>query len=509
MQAGFHRESRRHRYDAVVVGAGIGGLTAAALLARCGRSVLVIERHDRPGGYLHGFRRRGIQCDAGVHTVGGCAASGPPHRRVLGMLVESLGLEGRVRFLAVDPVAHMVFPDGRIALPQGLTALRESLGERFPAHRQGLEAFLDLAAALADQACRAAAGQGQDFPLLARFRQATLAQVMADHFSDPRLMAVLAGLWPYLGLPPERLSFLYWALMFMGYVRDGAGYCQGSFQRLADALAGCIEAAGGELLYRTGVRRIVLADGRAAGVMTETGQDIKADVVIANADLRHTMEHLVAADRVPSRYLQRLRRMQPSLSAFVTYLGVDSPPPATAAHEVFFYPGWDHERAFDATCRGTPDWFSVTCPTHTDPGLSRDGGHLLMLTTLAPYRLAEDWRVLKSRFQQRLLARAEAWLPGLGARIRWVESGTPRTMMRYTFNHQGAAYGWAASPRQVGPGRPAVETPLPGLYLAGHWATPGGGVYGAALSGVMAAQAVLGIPEQEMLWRRVSGGAGG
>ncbi|HHH38481.1 MAG TPA: NAD(P)/FAD-dependent oxidoreductase, partial [Sedimenticola sp.] len=475
----------------------------------CGRSVLVIERHDRPGGYLHGFRRHGVQCDAGVHLVGGCAASGPPHRRVLGMLVETLGLGYRVRFLPVDPVARMVFPDRCLALPQGTEVLRETLGAAFPSQRRGLGAFLDLAGRLADEACCAAAGQAGDLPVLTRYRQATLAVVLAEYCDDVRLRAVLAGLWPYLGLPPQRLSFLYWALMFMGYVRDGAGYCQGSFQRLADALAASIGAAGGELLYRTGVRQILLGDGRAAGVMTETGQDIEAGVVIANADLRHTMEHLLPADRVPARYLARLRRLQPSLSAFVTYVGVGELPPDAAVHETFHYAGWDHERAYAATCRGAPDWFSVTCPTHTDPALSRDGGGLLMLTTLAPYRLSSDWRTLKPRFQERLLEQAETRLPGLKARIRWLESGTPRTMARYTLNHQGAAYGWAATPRQVGPGRPAVQAPVPGLYLAGHWATPGGGVYGAALSGVMAAQAILGIADQESLWRRVSGAAGG
>ncbi len=501
----FHRESRRHRYDAVVIGAGIGGLTAAALLARCGRSVLVIERHDRPGGYLHGFRRYGVQCEAGVHLVGGCAATGPPYRRVLGMLVETLGLQDRVRFLPVDPVAWFVFPEENIALPQGLPALKARLEARFPSQRRGLTTFLELAAALADQACRAAAGQRGDFALLARWRQLSLAEVMGSYLDDLRLRAVLAGLWPYLGLPPQRLSFLYWALMFMGYVRDGSGYCQGSFQRLADALAAGIEDAGSELLYRTGVRQILLSGGRARGVMTEAGQDIEAPVVIANADLRHTMEHLLPADRVPGRYLQRLRRMQASLSAFVTYVGIDTSPPGVMAHEVFHYSSLDHERAYAATCRGRPDWFSITCPTHTDPTLSRDGGGLLMLTTLAPYHLGKPWRTLKRDFEEVLLAKVEDRLPGLRDRIRWLESGTPRTMMRYTLNYQGAAYGWAASPRQVGPGRPAVKTPVPGLYLAGHWATPGGGVYGAALSGVMAAQAVLGIADQDTLWRRVSG----
>lgn len=497
----FHRESRRERYDVVVIGAGIGGLTAGALLARTGRSVLVIERHDRPGGYLHGFARRGFRFDAGVHSVGGCAAAGPFHRRALGMLVECLGLENQVCFLPVDPVARVCFSSLEIALPRGVIRLQERLAGVFPRERHGLASFLALAEGLADEAARAAAGLSGRWRWLPRYRYATLGEVLAQHLKDPRLAAVLAGLWPYLGLPPQRLSFLYWALMFMGYVDDGAAYCQGSFQRLADALAGIIEAAGGEMLYRTSVRAIALEHGRAKGVVTDNGQRIQAPVVVSNADLLHTFQHLLPADQVPLRYLARLRWFEPSLSVFVVYAAIERSLIGPGWHETFYYSHFDHERHFLATCSGAPEWFSMTVPTHTDPTLAPDGTHLLLLTTLAPYALKDSWRTAKEAYRERLLAMAERQLPGLRASLVLTEAGTPRTMERYTLNHLGAAYGWAPTPRQVGPGRPAVKTPLDGLYLAGHWSAPGGGVYGAALSGISAAQAIFGLPDQASLWK--------
>ncbi|GAB4362189.1 MAG: NAD(P)/FAD-dependent oxidoreductase [Methylohalobius crimeensis] len=496
----FHRESRRERYDAVVIGAGIGGLTAGALLARAGRSVLVVERHDRPGGYLHGFCRRGYRFDAGVHSVGGCAETGPFHRRALGMLVECLGLRERVRFLPVDPVARVCFPDLEIAIPQGLETLQANLTEAFPNEYRNLTAFLTLAEELADEAARAAAGLPGRWRWLPRYRHATLAEVLAEYLDDSRLQAVLGALWPYMGLPPGQLSFLYWALMFIGYVADGAGYCQGSFQRLADGLAETIETAGGEMLYRIGVRSIALEDGRAAGVITDNGQKIRAPVVISNADLLQTFQHLLPADRVPGRYLSRLRGLQPSTSVFVVYAAAKSKRIDPGWHESFHYAHFDHRRHFRATCAGDPDWLSITVPTHTDASLAPEGTHLLMLTTLAPYALRGSWRTHKDVYRNRLLEMAERRLPGLQANLLLTEAGTPRTMERYTLNHHGAAYGWAPTPRQIGPGRPAVRTPLEGLYLAGHWSTPGGGVYGAALSGISAAQVVLGLPDQASLW---------
>lgn len=501
----FHRESRREHYDVVVIGAGIGGLSAGALLARAGRSVLVIERHDRPGGYLHGFTRCGFRFDAGVHSVGGCAAAGSFYRRALGMLVECLGLKEQVRFLPVDPVARLCFPGLAADLPQGLIRLQEHLVESFPRERRSLLAFLRLTEGLADEAARAAAGLPGEWQWLPYYRHAVLDEVLAEHFQDLRLKAVLAGLWPYLGLPPKRLSFLYWALMFTGYLSDGAAYCQGSFQRLADALAETIGACGGEMLYRTAVRSIVLERGRTKGVVTDNGQRIQAPVIVSNADLLSTFQHLLPADQVPRRYLARLRNLEPSLSIFVVYAAVDRSWIDPSRHETFYYPDFDHERLFLATCSGAPAWFSVTVPTHTDPTLAPEDTHLLLLTTLAPYTLRESWRTAKEVYRDRLLAMAERQLPGLRAHLRLVEAGTPRTMERYTLNQLGAAYGWALTPRQIGPARPTVKTPLEGLYLAGHWSAPGGGVYGAALSGISVAQAILGLPDQAGLWELLLG----
>ncbi len=498
----FHRESRLEQYDVIVIGAGVGGLAAGALLAKLGRSVLVIERHDRPGGYMHGFSRRGWRFDSGVHAVGGCASSGPAHRRILALLVEHLGLSSKVAFFPLDPVAHVFFPAMEIALPQEIARFESVVAENFPAQADQLRAFLALTVKVADETSRSAAGQIQAPGLFHQYRQATLGEVLDGYFEDDAIKAVLGALWPYLGLPPGQLSFLYWALMFVSYFCDGAGYCRGSFQTLADALAGSIQSMGGELLYRMGVRRILTQNGRAVGVATDTGQEIRAPVVISNVDLFQTFQQMLPADQINIRFLKRLRRLQPSVSAFVVYLATDRNMTDAQWHESFHFPHFDHGRHFQATEAGEVSWFSITIPTHTDPTLA-PGRHLVMLTTLAHHRNGQSWRTAKQAYCDRLLALAEDKLPGLNDHLLLVESGTPRTLERYTLNHHGAAYGWAPTPAQIGPGRPGPKTPVEGLYLASHWSAPGGGVYGAALSGVMAAQAITGIPNQDSLWERL------
>jgi prolycopene isomerase len=127
-----------------------------------------------------------------------------------------------------------------------------------------------------------------------------------------------------------------------------------------------------------------------------------------------------------------------------------------------------------------------------DPTLAADGKHLVVLTTLVDYDVGASWRDQKSRAEDALLVRAERALPGLTSSLCFAEGASPRTMERYTLNTAGAIYGWELSPSQVGPARPSQRTPIAGLYLAGHWTRPGGGIYGVTVSGVQCAQIVLG-----------------
>jgi prolycopene isomerase len=511
--ARFHRESRRDAYDAVVVGAGFGGLAAGALLARAGRRVLVVERHDRVGGYGHAFRRGRYRFDSAVHLIGGCAPAaggGGLVARLLG----ALGLAERAPLVPVDPIYAVRFPDLALRAPAGLAAFAEAHAARFPASRAGIEAFLDdcvrirAEAELAAEAGAAGAGPSAlaRLPTLRRLRRAALGEVLESHVADPAARAALAALWPYTGLPPSRASFLYFATMLLSYVADGARACRGTFQALADLFGRAIEDAGGELLLRAEVRRILVRDGRACGVVLEHGQRIDAPLVVSNADLRQTALDLVGREHLDPRWLARLERLEPSISAFVVY-GATRLDLAAAglAHETFSFGGLDHEAAYRAALAAEPSWLTLTAPTLADPTLAPPGEHLFLLTTLAGYAPATRWRRDKEAVLERMLDLAERVAPGLRAAATFCEAGTPRTLERYTRNDAGALYGFALSPEQVGPGRPAAATPVPGLLLAGHWTQPGGGVYGVLASGVEAARLGLGLPGAAELWKALGG----
>jgi phytoene desaturase len=508
----FHGEASRDAYDAIVVGAGMGGLTAAALLARAGRSVLLVERHDRVGGYAHAFRRGRYLFDSAVHMVGGCEPVAFEGGGLIHRLLSALGITSRLDFERIDPFYAAAYPGRTVRASCDLEDFVQIHAGGRSAEAKGLRQVLNECLNIRQETRRATElarpfdvmRHPDHFPTLLRYRRATLGQILDEHLERPETKAFAATLWPYLGLPPSRLSFLYYATMLMSYLADGAYYCRGSFQRLADALAAVVTESGGEVLLRSPVRRIRVEDGRVAGVVLENGQRIAARQVVSNADAGQTLEELVGREAFPRRYAAHVGHMRRSISAFVVYAAAEIQPPAGTCHETFLYPGWDHEDAFHGSLGGEPDWLSVTVPTLSDPSLAPEGRHLLTLTTLVPYASSSTWRERKEPLARRLLERADRHFPGLLRGLRFVESATPRTMERYTRNSDGAIYGWELSPSQVGPGRPAIETPLPGLLLAGHWTLPGGGVYGVVHSGIDAARRALGLAGEADLWRAIA-----
>lgn len=492
------------------MGAGIGGLTTAALLARSGRSVLVVERHDRPGGYAHGFRRKRYTFDSGVHLVSGCGPEGFVGGQIIHRILQAVGITDDVEFISVNPYARVSFPGVTFEMPQGAESFIKSLCQKFPPESNGIRDFFATCLQLAEQVSIAndvmETGNPQlireKLAILLRYRNLTLKEGLDEYLADEQLKTYFGTLWPYLGLPPSRLSFLYWAIMFIGYTVDGAYCCKGTFQKYADALVKGITINGGEIVYRTSVNQINIEAGKVHGVTLENGKKITAPIVASNADAKQTVHSLVGAENFPASFLKRLAKFKTSLSAFVVYLATDlDVENLDICHEGFFYSGFDHEENFSKAMAGEVTWLSITVPTMLDPSLAPKGEHLILLTALMPFDAVSSWHEAKPRYQHAMVDLADHYLPGLKDHILFVESGSPTTMERYTLNTNGAAYGWELTPEQVGANRLTHHTPVNGLFLTGHWTMPGGGINGVSISGVQTAQAILEFSKLSDFWQ--------
>jgi phytoene desaturase len=490
-------------YDIIVIGSGIGGLTSAALLAKAGKSVLVVEQHDRPGGYAHSFKRKHFVFDSGVHLTSGCGMEGYEGGQIIRKVLQTIGVYDQLEFIQVNPFAYADFPGIQVDLPYGIDAFVNKLAQLFPDQETGLRDFLKLCLSVSEQAAMAdailasknSASIQNCLPLLLQYRQSTLADVWQKFIQNEQLQSIVACNWPYLGLPPNKVSFVYWATMMVGYLVDGAYYCKGGFQKLAECLVNGLNKHGGEIRYKSAVEKISVIDNQVCSIQLASGENIRAGKIISNADIKQTIFALIGADYFPKRYISRLNEMQPSLSIFVVYIATDLDLSAQKTrHEAFYYDHFNHERHYSNSTNGNLSWLSITVPTLIDSSIAPKGGHLVMLTTLAPFDLYPDWSVAKPEFTAKMLAFAEQKIPGLKDHILFMESGSPATMQRYTRNHQGSAYGWDATPAQSGANRLANKSPIDGLYFSGHWTSPGGGIYGVCYSGMRTALQLLANP---------------
>lgn len=478
--------------DVAVIGSGIGGLTAGALLARFGLDVVVVERGDAPGGYAHAFVRGDYVFDAAVRWTG--------DRRLFDYVLGYLGTSDGCELIDLPQLYRACYPDFTVDVPCGADAATEALTEAFPQSAAAIREVL----ALCDQTHREAHSLPpqlglaeletavERFPTLFAHLRATVDEVLDPYLAAGRARAALTAAWPFLGSPPHRLHFTSFAQFLFAHL-PSVVYSRGSFQSLVDALVAGLQGHGGELLLDRAAERIVVEDGRAAGVTLAGGETVRARVVISNADARLTFEELVGTDRLPPRFVRTLAGLQPTLSAFNLYAATDLDLATILgpdAHEIFLHDSLDHRDSWQRMLAGEPASMFVTVPTLSDPSLAPPGEHIVTATAPLPYDIGVDWSQAKDRYADDVGARLERIIPGFRDHLTHQEVATPVTLERFTLNHQGSMLGWELTPDQAIRRRPQHRTPVDGLYLSGHWTHPGGGTIRVLVSGLATAMLV-------------------
>jgi phytoene dehydrogenase-like protein len=516
------RSLERDRFDVVVVGAGIGGLTAAALLARRGYSVLVLDQHYVAGGNATVFRRPGYEFDVGVHYIGDCAPGGS----IPGILRAAGVDDVEFRPLDADGFDTLVFPDFTFQVPRGIHRYRERLLEQFPRERRGIDRYIrvleqfDALQGLAVKPRKAWKVLPRSLTAL-RYATATLGSFLDTCTRDPKLRAALAAENGDYGQPPSRASLMLHAGLMLHYLKSGGYYPVGGGQVMSDRLADSIERNGGKILLRARVERIVVEDGRATGVVLfnkHVGRrEVRAGTVIANSDLKRTLLELVGPEVLSPRTAKRVGDYEMSPALGVVYLGIRGDLAAEGLPNTNYWVSrsYDFERIYENTRAGRfdPDpLVYISIASLKDPENRRiapPGMTNLQLMSLAPsqpeswgvtpaqvesgaYSKVADYQEHKARYAARLIEGAERVLPGLRDRIVMQEVSTPLTHSRYTLSSGGTSYGLSLIPSQFFLRRPGARTEIENLYLCGASTRMGHGIMGAMMGGLEAASQLVG-----------------
>jgi all-trans-retinol 13,14-reductase len=473
------------RFDDLVIGAGMAGLTTAALLAAQGRKVLVLDAHDTPGGYAHTFSVGRYRFCAQVHYIFGCGEGEPIHD-----LLSRTGLDEQVRFHRLDPEGfdHVVVAGDRTRIPNGLEKFRDRLMAKFPEATRPIRGYFDVIMAIGRELDRLPSKvRFRDlmtapfrFGHLLKYKGWTLGRLYDSLRMPARLRTILAGQAGDYLLPPSEVSLLLHVALVRAYDR-GAYYPEKHYVHFIASIADFIRSRPGcQLRLSTEVDRIDVERGRVTGVHTKLGETFTAARYISNVDPRVTAR-LVGERNAPNDWLDKLDYEYSSgnITLYLGIRGLDLKKHGFGSWNVWHYPQDDLDAMYRRQ-RLSHDfrepWLFMSTPTlHTsEPGLCPPGEQILELATSADYayfkalrdRDRRAYNVEKKRIRERIVQIVEErYLPGLSKHLVMQVMGTPATNARFCSAPFGNAYGSALTPENVSLGRVPNETPFGNLWL--------------------------------------------
>jgi len=510
----YKQHSLDDRWDAIVIGSGIGGLTTAALLAKyAGKNVLVLERHYTAGGYTHSFDRPGYSWDVGVHYIGELQDPGSPLRAAFDHLTE-----GKLEWAPMPDVYDRVIIAGRTyEFPTGLEHFRARLKGYFPGEAVGIDRYLAAVQsaqkasglywaekAIPRPAARVA-GRFLRAPFLKWASQSTL-DVIRRFTQNEELIGVLTAQWGDYGLPPAQSSFGIHAMIAAHYF-NGASYPVGGAGRIAESIAPVIENNGGKIVVSAEVQEIIVQAGKALGVRMADGREFRAPLVVSDAGVHNTFERLV---REPQPILEDLRRVPASFAHLSLYMGVKESAAELGLNgtNLWIYPTPDHDAnlaRFVADPAAPFPLVYISFPSAKDPDFERKhpGRATLEAVVMAPYEWFARWEgsrwkkrdaeynAFKRDLAERLQREVERNVPAVAGKIDHAELSTPLTTRHFMNYARGEAYGLAATPERFQLRSLVPQTSVRNLYLTGQDVTTLG-VAGALFGGVVSASAILG-----------------
>jgi all-trans-retinol 13,14-reductase len=490
--------------DVAVIGAGIGGLAAAALLADAGLKVRVFDHHVLAGGFCHSYLRKAhhdnkpaiYRFDAGPHDFSGVWPGGS----ISGVL-QRLGVADRLQWKRINHSYRLA--GTRIDVPDDWRDYVRLLCARFPGSADGIRDLFDVIHAIFDDMYATGRDRSgipgmpasvdallafpKQHPHAFKWMNEPFDTLVSAHVGDPALLRYLNALSGYLGDGGERLSCAQMVPIF-GYYFKGGHYPIGGSGRFADVLVEAIRERGGEVELKSSVKRIVVEGGRATGVILADGRTIRSKAVVSNADLKRTFLELVDAAAVPAAFRDQLAKAPPANSAFSVHLGLDFEPDILPATHI------------DA-----PVGVLLAMMSKLDPSAAPRGHTTLMLISIMPNASAQgwfpplpspdgdwkDWRrsdayeARKQRFGDDMIAAAETIIPDLSRHIVYRTDASPVTYARYDWASAGSIYGISREGRLMG-----SKSPVRNLVIAGG-GNAGAGVEAVLISGAEAAEALV------------------
>lgn len=491
-------------YDVVVIGAGNGGITASAAMAQKGLNVLLLERHNIPGGCATSFCRGRFEFEVALHQLSGMGTVEKPGP--LRMMLGSLGVLDDLEFVEMSELYSIMMPDGfNLSLKPDKEMVVKELQDRFPHERQAIEKFFDLSYKYANDMLAAfifkdPAPSREKYPTMYEYAFKPASEVLDSLISDPLLKAILSVYWGYIGLPPNRLAFPYLAMLFFTYIEFKPFHIKGGSQALSNVIINKFISRGGSVRFNCGAKEIKVENGKVTGVVTDDEEFIPAQFVVSNASQVSTYVQLIDPQHVPDQVNREMRGRSLSPSAFSMFVGFDCEPDEVGIKvpTTFLLDNIDFgDNVINQMKKLDIDdqLLVLSCYDVSDPEFSPPGTCQANIVTL---KYGEPWLNIpptqyhktKFRCAEKMLRRVEAIYPDVRGHIEEIDVATPLTHMRYLGHPKGAVYGFEQYTKDSMFFQPGRYSPIEGLYFASGW-TGDGGFHSTLQAGLSAAKSIV------------------
>ena len=508
----------QENYDTIIIGSGMGGLATAAILAKEGQKVLVLERHYTPGGFTHIFKRKGYEWDVGIHYIGDVQRDKSILKKLFDYVTDS-----QLKWKDMGEVYDkIVIGDKQYNFVKGVKNFKQQMVAYFPEEKQAINSYVD-AVFKAVKASKNYYISKTLSPLVDtltgwylrkpfyKYSDKTTYEVLREFTNNEELIKVLTGQYGDYGLPPKQSSFSMHASVARHYF-DGGSFPIGGSSQIAKTIDPVIEAAGGTILVSAEVDEVLIKNGSAIGVQMKDGKQLLAKNIISNAGLITTYNKLLPQEIVKKHQLkEQLQKVKPSVAHVSLYIGLEGTPEELNIPKTNYwvYPEkGDHDACVQNYLDDLSQPFPVvymSFPCAKDPDWSNryPGKSSIDIITLVPYETFEQWKgsswkkrgdeyeSIKEKIAQRLLQELYKQLPHIEGKVSYYELSTPLTTEHFINYEKGEIYGLDHSPSRFRQDFLKPKTPIKNFYLTGQDIVTAG-VGGALFSGILSATAVTG-----------------
>lgn len=488
------------KYDAVIIGSGLGGLECAHILSKAGMSVLLLERGTQAGGCLQSYRRHGLAFDTGFHYVGGLDEGQSLHSafRHLGLL--------RLPWQRLDNhFDRVTIGNQTFSFAQGYDAFVETLTVAFPAERDALNRYADMLKQCGEQQFDALNPQTGESSVLSRFFETSAYQYLTETFHDPLLINVLCGTSLKMELRKESLPLFTFAHGNGSFI-ESSWRLKGDGSLIVNSLADGIRMHGGEIICNAEVRELVEKDGKLVHAVCSNGEIYEGTIFISNIHPAVTCNLVKQSSRMKKVYRSRITHLENTFGMFTVSLRIKP--------QTLRYFNWNQYIYKE------PDVWAFHLKNNPVSGvlvscrIPEDGSkYVQQVDLLTPMnwseceqwshtemgRRGEDYKAMKKRVADECITLAERFIPGLRDRITGCYTSTPLTYRNYTLTPEGSAYGLRKDFRNPMITLLSPRTPIPNLLLTGQNLMLHG-LHGVTMTALFTCAEVLG---KEPIWNIV------